>query len=842
MIKCNIDTQQLTEKPKHFDGQLRNRLCNAQSIRTIEPEILIKAVRKGYTFTPAVMTGTTGDTWQSQQVICADIDNDSGRKDEDGNKIMLSNPLLPEQALKIMAKYNITPYFMYYSFSNTAEWAKYRIVLILDEPITDAGEANTLITNFTEIFNKEVERSADTTASDNARLYYGGKADSVFFESGTITPLTTLRDLPAATPKKAQRSAEVQFNPDNYKAPERSRTAAGGYRDLDTLQREFNRDKETFNLADYIEQTTDSERVINGRNTFFNPCPVCGHEDDFQVTGAEYHCHSASPEGGTGGTIIDYLFNAKNSPCKGDMKAALDYFKFNIMGYDRNEWAQATREAYRATNGDSQYNEYEERITYTEEEQVSPETDIFNIDALTADNDSKYIYLTLQEINAEEILALGRPAIALNSVKNLRILTNTITELQEQGKVLKPFIVAAFKDDEEALKWTESSLNGLYRLTYNFNGTDENGEQQDTLASIEAAEKTADTLATERLKAYEREYNAAARIDDFKNFIHTVRAKPQILTGYDLLDEALEGGLYSGLYIMGGDTGTGKTTFVLNLARNLSMAGNDILYFSLEMSEFELMAKLVSQESFLRVQERVYSSNDAAGAKTALGILCGNRYGNYSQRDKDIIEDAFKAYEVNSKNINIKAKIGRIKIEDIEQGVQDYILSHEGKVPIVIVDYLQILEKGDKKESDKETVDNSVITLKQLSNKFNTPVIAISSLNRSSYANNGIVTKGAFKDSGNIEFTADVLLALQFTRAGFEDFDEDTESKKKRQNITIKILKNRNGRKNIGVDFIHEAGFNHFEQIGEYEAPPPKKSGKSNKKSSGSGNANRATV
>jgi hypothetical protein len=333
-IKLNIDTQKFTSKPQPFPPSLRNRLCSAASIREVTPEQLIESVRQGLTFTPAAMTGTTGDTWQAQQVICADIDNDTGKKDADGHKIRLAEPLTPEKAREVMAQHGIDPYFMYYSFSNADNWPKFRIVLILDAPITDPATANDLIARFTGIFNKAVYHCADTTASDNARLYYGGKADSIIYQSGRTTSTELLQALPVyEAVQPAETPAEAVKTEWEYK-----RTPAqqnGLQRPYSALQAQFEADKESFNLAAYVESTTNSRPVKRGRALFFNPCPICGHNDDFQVTGSVYHCHSAS--GGTGGSIIDYLMNKD----KLDMGAACDKFKYEIMGYDREEWRQA---------------------------------------------------------------------------------------------------------------------------------------------------------------------------------------------------------------------------------------------------------------------------------------------------------------------------------------------------------------------------------------------------------------------------------------------------------------------------------------------------------------------
>lgn len=347
-IKLNIDTQKFTSKPQPFPPSLRNRLCSAASIREVTPEQLIESVKQGLTFTPAVMTGTTGDTWQAQQVICADIDNDTGAKDADGHKIRIADPLTPEKAREVMAQHGIDPYFMYYSFSNAANWPKFRIVLILDAPITDPDAANDLIGRFCGLFNALYEgqtvevngkirpvKCADTTASDNARLYYGGKADSIIYQSGKTTSTELLQALPVyeATIESAEKPAEAVKMEWEYK-----RTPApvkGAYRPYSALQAQFEADKESFNLAAYVERTTNSRPVKRGRALFFNPCPICGHKDDFQVTGSVYHCHSAS--GGTGGSVIDYLMNKDGL----DMGAACDKFKYDIMGYDREEWRAA---------------------------------------------------------------------------------------------------------------------------------------------------------------------------------------------------------------------------------------------------------------------------------------------------------------------------------------------------------------------------------------------------------------------------------------------------------------------------------------------------------------------
>lgn len=337
-ILLNIDRQGYTEKPSSYAGAIRNRLCNVDKITEATPEQLMECIRRGYSFTPAVMTGTTGSTWKSQQVICADIDNDTGEKDADGRKIRIDNPLTPELAREVMKNYGIDPYFMYYSFSNGENWPKFRIVLILDEVITDPREAIDLANRFNGIFNAAAEHCADTSSEDNARYFFGGRSNSVFYVSNQTTSKTTLQALPAPqeeTPVKATRTpVELPKEWQRYKT---TTAGNGAQRTHSDLQAQFEADKASFDLAAFVAERTTSRPVKKGRNLFFNPCPICGHNDDFQVTGSVYHCHSSSPKGGTSGSVIDFIMNYYGV----DMGAACDIFKYDIMGYDRQEWRDA---------------------------------------------------------------------------------------------------------------------------------------------------------------------------------------------------------------------------------------------------------------------------------------------------------------------------------------------------------------------------------------------------------------------------------------------------------------------------------------------------------------------
>ena len=135
-----------------------------------------------------------------------------------------------------------------------------------------------------------------------------------------------------------------------------------------------------------------------------------------------------------------------------------------------------------------------------------------------------------------------------------------------------------------------------------------------------------------------------------------------------------------------------------------------------------------------------------------------------------------------------------------------------GKTPLVIVDYLQIIAPYNERATDKQNMDKAVLELKRISRDFKLPVIAVSSLNRMSYGQR--ISMEAFKESGAIEYSSDVLIGLQLRGAGEAAFDPTEAKKKNPRQIEAVILKNRNGRVGEKIEFEYYPMFNYFTEKG----------------------------
>ena len=454
-------------------------------------------------------------------------------------------------------------------------------------------------------------------------------------------------------------------------------------------------------------------------------------------------------------------------------------------------------------------------------------TRIFNIDILS--NYDKNIFITEGEIDSLSIIDLGFQSIGLGSVSNINLLISILKE----NKPKMPLIISLDNDDA-GIKATDKLCKELDKLKIKYYVKNISGIKKDPnelLVDNREQLKMNIETAIEEIKQEEKqekenqikELEQNSALYDIPNFLKDIANQGQnyIPTGFTELDKLLDGGLYSGLYIVGAISSLGKTTFVLQIADNIAKQGYPVLIFSLEMAKKELIAKSISRISF------VSSNKNKDLAKTTRGILTGSKYQYYKQEEKDLINKSInEIYKEYAKNIFISEGIGDIGIEKIKEKVDNY-KKITGKAPVVIIDYLQILAPVDTKRSmtDKQIIDKNVMELKRLSRDYKTAVIGISSFNRENYL--APVNLTSFKESGAIEYSSDVLIALQYS--GMDYQDGDTEQKrytrireliKKQQqfgkdgmaqSIQVKILKNRNG-VIANTDLLFYPKYNCFEE------------------------------
>lgn len=137
-----IDPTAQRTKPIKSDksiGKISNNL-NLVTGLTINEIATIVGQPYGYTWAGAIFNGgPKNENWVSQSAIGLDFDNEE-------------SIIYPEDVIKRLEKYALTPQIWYRTFSSTDQLLKFRIMLLLDTEIKDAGHHDVLMKGLKAVF------------------------------------------------------------------------------------------------------------------------------------------------------------------------------------------------------------------------------------------------------------------------------------------------------------------------------------------------------------------------------------------------------------------------------------------------------------------------------------------------------------------------------------------------------------------------------------------------------------------------------------------------------------------------------------------------------------------
>ena len=212
-----------------------------------------------------------------------------------------------------------------------------------------------------------------------------------------------------------------------------------------------------------------------------------------------------------------------------------------------------------------------------------------------------------------------------------------------------------------------------------------------------------------------------------------------ITTGYTDLDDKTSGWQKSDLVIIAGRPAMGKTAFALSLAKNIAVdAGIPVAFFSLEMSNVQLVNRLISNVS------------EVPGKKILNGQLDEEEW---KRLDRNIrrLENA-PMYIDDTPGMSI-----------FEMRTKARRLVREKGVQIIMIDYLQLMNaNGARFGSRQEEVSTISRSLKGLAKELDIPILALSQLNRSVESRETPEGKrpqlSDLRESGAIEQDADMVL------------------------------------------------------------------------------------
>lgn len=277
-------------------------------------------------------------------------------------------------------------------------------------------------------------------------------------------------------------------------------------------------------------------------------------------------------------------------------------------------------------------------------------------------------------------------------------------------------------------------------------------------------EKKEESFPEDIIEKMLKEKQVANRIDSFFQESESGRYIP-IPSGFNNLDDVLNGGFQKqSLVVIGGGSGMGKTTFAINLALNFTLQGKKVIYYSLEMSEQQIFAKVFSNSCYMSSGKRIsadrffrlYDENimTQEAKKEHLETIKSNKN----------LENLFVIHDSNSLN----------ELEMKVDSFNKYFRNKGEESPIVIVDYLQYLQ-GNPKEDVQSLIKRATAYFKKYVLENDSLCIILTANNRVSTEEKKKTSFSGGRDSSDIEYSSDYNFQINFAEwETFEGTEKET--------------------------------------------------------------------
>ncbi|APJ38511.1 DnaB-like helicase C-terminal domain-containing protein [Mycoplasmopsis pullorum] len=281
-------------------------------------------------------------------------------------------------------------------------------------------------------------------------------------------------------------------------------------------------------------------------------------------------------------------------------------------------------------------------------------------------------------------------------------------------------------------------------------------------------------------------------IEDFKNGEMKFNEKLE-KTNFYFIDQIANGMQKGQLVVLGGRTGTGKTALALNIIDNIAINTNDdngiFLYFSLEMTNAELVNRLMSKNMHAPISS-IYQ-------------------WRYKLRTKQLSpeqENEFSKLLEKCRRGNLWIIDETYNLEQIVQVIKNFV-NQNIKINGICIDHLQILRTEIKSKSKYDQIAHITQILKEEAKKLNINIFLLSQLSRES-AKNKKQEPDLYdlRESGTIEQDSDVVFLIY----------NNGENENGERFLNVKIAKNRNGKSGDVFPLLFMPRINKFlEPIGK---------------------------
>ena len=214
-----------------------------------------------------------------------------------------------------------------------------------------------------------------------------------------------------------------------------------------------------------------------------------------------------------------------------------------------------------------------------------------------------------------------------------------------------------------------------------------------------------------------------------------------IPTGYDFLDKKIDGFIKNEMWVVSAVTSAGKSFFALNLMHQLLKQGKRVVFFSLEMSNRQIVNRLIALETGLPI-----SLVEKSGISDEWYQKYLQGKNALSQYDFELYDEC---YDINDIRVSMNAEHAKKKVD------------------VFFVDYIQNISFT-KPMDEYQLITYVNSKLRAMNSKLGTTLVAVSQISNDD-AKHGKILSIQGKGSGSIKSASDVFIYLKYDTASEEE-------------------------------------------------------------------------
>ena len=287
-------------------------------------------------------------------------------------------------------------------------------------------------------------------------------------------------------------------------------------------------------------------------------------------------------------------------------------------------------------------------------------------------------------------------------------------------------------------------------------------------------------------------------------------------TGFDPLDKHLTGGMRSGeLVLLGGPQGLGKTTWVMQVARNIARSGRQVVVFSFEHDLESLLVRLVALEAGHLAGIAAPNINRIRATFEAMDGRTGSLTERLANTESGV--QAVEVVQEYADRMHLVRSTGSSTGLSAVATAIDEVVDSTGEQPLVVVDYLQKLHVSQRYGDDADRVTQIVEGLKDLALERDVPVLAVVASDMDGLAAGKRMRVHNLRGSSALAYEADTVLMLnhKYDVVARHHLVYNTGNMERFKNwAVLSVEKNRNGRDGGAMEFMKRFEQARFETTG----------------------------